>query len=251
MVSCETCGAENRDKARFCLGCARPLVAFAPQEVGRKPQRSDPFPPKSSVAPDRAPKTAQRAGPLGLWRWGLALALVVLALGLSVQQWSARADDAVVSAPVVEAPAAPASEPAPLAAATVLLEPATSPLALDERPITVEPSEPPKQVVERAAPREKKPDAKALLQRQIAEEARLAREAPPAPLPVPVAAPKPEAVAPPPVVINVEQACAQTANFLARDFCRIEACRNPAKASDPICVWYRKLEEERRNKVSF
>lgn len=50
--------------------------------------------------------------------------------------------------------------------------------------------------------------------------------------------------------LSVEQACASASNFIARDLCRVDACRDAGNASDPICVWYRQLEEERRNRLS-
>ena len=51
-------------------------------------------------------------------------------------------------------------------------------------------------------------------------------------------------------VFSVEQACANTSNFIARDLCRIDACRAAGNARDPICVWYRRLEEGRRNRLA-
>ncbi|MEZ5700721.1 MAG: hypothetical protein R3E42_00205 [Burkholderiaceae bacterium] len=53
-----------------------------------------------------------------------------------------------------------------------------------------------------------------------------------------------------PTRTTVEQACAKETNFLARDLCRVDACRVAANANDPICVWYRRLEEERRNRLN-
>jgi hypothetical protein len=35
VLTCPNCGEENPDRARFCLGCATPLVPAAP-EGGRK-----------------------------------------------------------------------------------------------------------------------------------------------------------------------------------------------------------------------
>jgi hypothetical protein len=49
---------------------------------------------------------------------------------------------------------------------------------------------------------------------------------------------------------SVEQACASATNFFSRDLCRIAACREAGNARDPICVRYRQIEEERRNRVN-
>ncbi|MCU0927488.1 MAG: hypothetical protein MUF44_16275, partial [Hydrogenophaga sp.] len=37
-------------------------------------------------------------------------------------------------------------------------------------------------------------------------------------------------------VASVDQRCASSGNFIARDVCRIRACGNPALAGDPVCV---------------
>lgn len=56
------------------------------------------------------------------------------------------------------------------------------------------------------------------------------------------AANPPKAQAP---AASPEAACANSTNFVAREFCRFEQCRNPAFANDPICVRAREVEEER------
>jgi hypothetical protein len=44
----------------------------------------------------------------------------------------------------------------------------------------------------------------------------------------------------------VDQVCAGSGNFLARDFCRIRECGKPSFASDPVCVRFRQMDEARR-----
>jgi hypothetical protein len=48
---------------------------------------------------------------------------------------------------------------------------------------------------------------------------------------------------------SVDQICADRGNFLTRDICRIQACGNPALASDPVCVRFRQMEQANRNRV--
>ncbi len=60
-----------------------------------------------------------------------------------------------------------------------------------------------------------------------------------APAPAPVAVTQ---VAPP----SVDQLCAGSGNFLARDLCRIRECGKPSLASDPVCVRFRQMDEARR-----
>ena len=51
-------------------------------------------------------------------------------------------------------------------------------------------------------------------------------------------------------VASVDQRCAGSANFIARDVCRIRACGTPALAGDPVCVRYREMEEANRNRTN-
>ncbi|MFZ2824783.1 MAG: serine/threonine protein kinase, partial [Hydrogenophaga sp.] len=45
---------------------------------------------------------------------------------------------------------------------------------------------------------------------------------------------------------TVDQVCAGSGNFLARDFCRMRECGKPSFASDPVCVRFRQMDEARR-----
>ena len=68
-----------------------------------------------------------------------------------------------------------------------------------------------------------------------------------------VAAAPPSAAEPEPApapVASVDQRCAGSANFIARDVCRIRACGTPALAGDPVCVRFREMEEANRNRTS-
>lgn len=68
-----------------------------------------------------------------------------------------------------------------------------------------------------------------------------------------VAAAPPIAAEPEPApapVASVDQRCAGSSNFIARDVCRIRACGNPALAGDPVCVLFREMEEAHRNRTN-
>lgn len=49
---------------------------------------------------------------------------------------------------------------------------------------------------------------------------------------------------------TVDQSCADSSNFLTRDFCRVRACRNPAMAGDPVCVRFREMEATNRSRAA-
>jgi len=66
------------------------------------------------------------------------------------------------------------------------------------------------------------------------------REDPPAP------APEPAAPAAPPA--SADERCADRSNFITRDLCRIQACRDPALVADPVCVRFRAMEQANRNR---
>jgi hypothetical protein len=53
-----------------------------------------------------------------------------------------------------------------------------------------------------------------------------------------------------PVVKTVEQTCASSGNFLAREVCRFQSCREASFASDPVCVRYREMEAANRRAVT-
>lgn len=246
MAVCGACGAENRDKARFCRGCARPL-APVPAAAAGEPRSP------AAVARRRARRAARASG-AGRSRWrvvGLVLAFALLAMG-----WLATRDrvSPAVALPAVEQAQATAAPPE----ATTSTQPAgAAPVALapdltKAQPPATEPERP-------AAERRAQPERE-----RVARERQRAARSPEPPRPEPVSRPVDpvappvvvaEAVAPvavqaPPPAATVEQICAGSGNFLARDVCRVRACRSPAMAGDPICVRYREMEDANRHRQS-
>lgn len=72
------------------------------------------------------------------------------------------------------------------------------------------------------------------------------REAPPAATTAAnTAASAPAPVAPP---ASADERCADRSNFITRDLCRIQACRDPALAADPVCVRFRAMEQANRTR---
>lgn len=250
MAVCGACGTENRDKARFCRGCARPLAPASATPAG-EPQSSAPA---SASAPKHGSSRRDATAPgAGRSRWvvvGLALAVAVLAtgwLGMRDRVTPAAALPAVEAAPGPSAPSEPTvASLSPAGTATAAPAPglikAQLPVAEPERP---------------AAERR----AKAERDRVARERQRVARSPePPRPEPVrrqaepavpPVAvAVAPAAVQAPQPATTVEQTCAGSGNFLSRDLCRVRACRSPAMVGDPICVRYKEMENANRNRQS-
>lgn len=66
------------------------------------------------------------------------------------------------------------------------------------------------------------------------------REEPPPPAPAPAVPAAPPA--------SADERCADRANFITRDLCRIQACRDPALVADPVCVRFRAMEQANRNR---
>jgi len=50
------------------------------------------------------------------------------------------------------------------------------------------------------------------------------------------------AAKPPPPVQTVDNICASSGNFIAREVCRTRECRSPAFTNDPVCVRFRQVE---------
>jgi hypothetical protein len=259
MAICATCGKENREKARFCSGCARPLVALTPDSGSKAPEEAEPIEVKSGAfgGMDTEPVGRQ---PLNVWRWIALCSVVVVLLAVGLSRWkesayalppSAAAPTANVSTP--DFSAAQQVAPAPSFPKETFLDPGHTEVVLEDRLQKMDAGEREKSMEERAAQREKMARANAAraIQRQETEEARQAAGQPnPASPDLVGASPAPSAAAPNPDV-SVEKACSQATNFLSRDLCRIEACRKPSKAGDPICVWYRQLEAERKHQTTF
>ena len=331
MVVCGECGAENRDRARFCRGCTQPLVAVTvveepdtvaevpglPPADGGAPRKKSTRPCPACKAPNprrslsclacgeplgqrrkalnaskaaandqgAAPEasfsasapvvpTSSRAAPARLY-WKLAA--VLLLVGVVVWWYSAfraqlpsppvEATTEVRVAPEPQQSTAPSPQTEPLASTVPTLTPAADAVNADGTPAVAQLSQAVEEVrlreerkeAERIAAQEKARAAR-IAERQRAQEARLqaAREAaaaaaaaaaaPPPPAPV-IATPAPAPVAPPPPK-TVAQLCAGATNFLARDFCRIEACQQAANVNDAICVSYRRMDAERRARMA-
>lgn len=96
----------------------------------------------------------------------------------------------------------------------------------------------------RAAPAVERQNTSAQTPARVEQSAAEPQQAAAAP---PVAAEPQPAPAP---VASVDQRCAGSANFIARDVCRIRACGNPALAGDPVCVRFREMEEANRNRTN-
>ena len=256
MAICETCGKENRDKALFCLGCARPLAAFLPDSSAKTLENPEPDVGNIGISGGGG-GAAESIGaqPSVVWRWVLLVAVAVVLLAFGLKPWkeslSQRGPAAGTPSEQVSTPGATTTQqaaPAPSMPKETFLDPGHTEVVLEERSKRPEEGEALKAVDERAAQSEKlvRTNAARAVQRQSAEEARQAagRSDPAiadlvgASLALPVAAPKAE--------VSVEKTCSQATNFISRDLCRIEACKKTSKAGDPICVWYRKIEEDRK-----
>ncbi len=246
---CTACGTENRDKARYCRGCARPLVPLGTPDATAEPVAEAATPHhKTRRSRSRARRAArQRRTAI---RWGLGAVVLVAGL-IGWQLWpgatvgeSASVSAAVAPAAPVEAPAparavllATATEPAPAAVVTTTAtmpekpSPRTEPVPLAVAPQRAKPAPArPKEAPEAPAP------APAPARSEPAPAAPVVAEAPPAP----AVAPRPR---------SVDETCADRSNVFSRDFCRIQACGNPAMAGDPVCVRFREMEAANRSRT--
>lgn len=252
MAVCGACGTENRDKARFCRGCARPLSPVPAAPAGEAQSLAPAF----VRPPEHAPSL--RAAPLpgaGVPRWlvaGLALAVTVLAAGWLLARSGvppAAAVPGLERAQEASAPLEPsATSPGPADTATAAHGPepvkAQPPAPESERPA----------VAERQAPVQ--PDRVAQERQRVVRATEpprpepVRRQAEPAVPAVPPVAVAPVAVQAPQPTTTVDQSCADSSSFIARDICRVRACRSPAMASDPVCVRYKEMEEASRNRAN-
>jgi hypothetical protein len=265
-IVCPLCGAENRDKARFCRGCAhaldQPAEALsveAPDHRARDLRRT------------RRRQASQRKDPRPAWsRWALVLMVGALALGLG--WWLGAHQKAPAPALAAHAPGTPA-EPAPLPAAEPMNGPSAAPkpaspapaeAAVDRLRESVQRLEQEDRLREAALAqqRQKLPDPKRLEETrrrtdalsveaaQAAEQAFAPQNVPEAP-PVVAAAPVGAAVASRTVGASVDQLCADSGNVFARDFCRIRECGKAVFASDPVCVRFRQMDEARGKELEY
>ncbi len=277
-IVCPSCGKENRDQARFCRGCARPLDLpggdAASDEVAR--ERAN----RALRRARRRKRSGQRAEQQpAWWRWAGAMTAGVLVLAIGWWLGAHQSAPAPVqAAPLAAVPAtlpsaAPPATAQPAAAEPAGAEAATSPstpeaaAAVDRLRHSVELLE--QQDRERAAAQAQQRQKLALEQKRL-DDARRRTEAasaaaagahPAAPetAPVAVATPAPSApvaaaAATAPAArpaAGVDQVCAGSDNVFARDFCRIRECGKAVFANDPVCVRFRQMDEARRREAEY
>lgn len=149
---------------------------------------------------------------------------------------------AVIEPPVPLAVSAErVSPPAPAQAAPEqthagVLQPRPTPTATPERQLRA-PAE--RERVHCAGPR----NASSSAATSLCDAARPTEPAVATPVAAPAATPAPSPAQ------TVDQSCADSSNFLSRDFCRVRACRNPAMAGDPVCVRFREMEAASRRRM--
>ena len=281
-IVCPSCGKENRDQARFCRGCARPLDRpggdAASDEVAR--ERAN----RALRRARRRKRSGERPERPAWLRWAGAITAGVLVLAAGWWLGAHQSTPAPVqAAPLAGAPvASPSATPtagtaAPATAPQTVAEPvgadAASPntpeaaAAVDRLRHSVELLE--QQDRERAAAQAAQRQKLALEQKRQEDARRraeatsaappsahaaapetpaVATSAPAAPAPVAAAAAAPSATRP---AAGVDQLCADSGNVLARDFCRIRECGKAVFANDPVCVRFRQMDEARRREAEY
>lgn len=244
-IACPFCHTDNRDKARFCRGCARPLgsglrsqVSAAGIAAGAPRHRR-----RRAAATDSSTSSARSVSLR--WVLGLAVLFMVLSLGGWWGWWQpmlgpsrARAAPSPVRMLVPEPQAA---EPDPVdrlrqSVAALAQQDRDRARALEQlqrsRPVD--------------HPRAKDEASRRTATAPLSADAPVVSEATPAsaPLPAEVRAPPP-APAPP---SSVDQLCAGAGNLFSRDFCRMRHCADAVYARDPVCVRFRQMDEARRQR---
>lgn len=265
MAVCAACGTENRDKAKFCKGCAQALVPLAaPAPVAASVERGPVCP--ACHAPNRRSATvckscgaALGAGPSGAasnagaaqprrgWAWAVGSALLV-AFGSA---WWLQAQ----SPAAPPAPATPQRMAQPDSASLQRVSVTTATVALPAATVPASAAQPESEALPRPVPAKK--EAKTAKTPTVRGPTTAERQsAPPA---------EPEAASAaadasqrqagagesdrtPASAGSVDQQCAGSSNFIARDFCRVRACSDGARAGDPVCVRFRQMEEANRQR---
>ncbi|PNG59352.1 MULTISPECIES: zinc ribbon domain-containing protein [unclassified Variovorax] len=138
-VVCTACGSNNRENAKFCIGCARRLPGFVPTGPSALEAINNAQPPRAPVrTPRRAwrrddPLTLLPAETAGFW---LRLALLGLAMGIGFIGWYLYVTrqltqpaflDPITAALAVEDRKPPADESVALAAPSASTAPAPAP----------------------------------------------------------------------------------------------------------------------------
>lgn len=246
-VVCRSCGTENREKARFCVGCAAPLT---PVPAPASPRRSRSG--RSRREGSRNDSTARSSA--GRW---IGIGVVGAVALVSAIVWTLRpsvpspatamspslAGDAS-AAPTGALPAGHPSLQEATAAAEARLQASLERLAREDR----EREELHRQEREAAAKRLQSEQARRAASRvkdvppPVAEAPAVA---PPPPAPEPAPAPTPSPARPAPVA-TVEQRCADSSNFFSRSVCQSRVCADPALAQDPVCRRLREIEQSSR-----
>lgn len=269
-IVCPFCSAENRDKARFCRGCARPLDRLGEEQPG---ESDDPARARRRARRRRAAAAAAKNARPAWSRWMGVIVATGIALGvgwwLGTRQTTpspAQAAPLPVAtvpaaapavAPVAEVPPSTTTSSGATAAAAPATDTASAASAVDRLRQSVELLE--HQDRARAAALEQQ-RTKLMQERQRADEARRKTDALAAAAagatahaaPAPAPAPAPVAQAPAPAAVtavaapSVDQLCAGSSNVFARDFCRMRECGKAGFATDPVCVRFRQMDEARR-----
>lgn len=268
-ITCPACGFENRDKAHFCLGCAKPIqdpVTAAAEQAARRERASAA---RKRRRRRKMPSPNRTRLQQVFIAMGVVGALMLIGGLVNLLHHSA-------SAPAIAAASATAT-PAPLTAPPPAQAPADAPQdeatetgdampvdAVERLRLSVEQIE--REDRARAQAREAQVRA-ATAQRRRADDARAPTQ--PAPTEAPGAPASREAgstpaqasaTTPPPTGSSVpaapatragagsavDQACVGAGNMLMRDLCRIRECAKPANAQDSTCVRFRKMDEERK-----
>jgi hypothetical protein len=241
---CTACGTENREKARFCRGCARPLGPLGLSDATAEPAADATHPHHKIRRSHSGARRGARQGQTAL-RGGVAL--VMLLVGLFIwRPWSG--DEAVQAASATVAPAPQALPAVPVSAPA---EPMTWPTTPTVAKVTTftsalpkaDPPVPPAKTA--AAQRPRPVPVRPVEAGSVSAPARAEPVAP-----VSVVTPAPAAVVAPVRSRSVDETCADSSNFFSRDLCRIRACGNPALAGDPVCVRFREMEEANRNRAA-
>ena len=256
---CPYCGTENRETAKFCIGCARALVevqqatdgtAFQdtqPRRRRRKRRR------RSDGTSGSSAGTANSARRPGFWLALGAAAIVMFGWAAAVgwKHGHPAADKSAVTA-TAESPPAPetaASAPAPgpanhASGAALSLDQAVANLAALQASASARASKDASETHPAQAPRAK--DRKAAAKppaRPAGPPAPVVTEVAPAPPPAPASAPKSPASAPAP------RALCGDGNFFTRGACLTSECAKPGMASHPACVQLRQQQSAPRRGV--
>lgn len=251
---CRSCGTENRDKARFCVGCAAPLIP-GPPEVSPRRTRSA----RAGSQGDHE-TTAVRSSAA---RW-IGIGVVGAVILVSAIVWTLRPvatpsspNGVPTPTPGVQA-AVPNGTPAggqnslaeATAAAEARLQASLQRLARED----AEREEMHRQEREVAARRLQAEQARRSAARaKDAPATQAEAPAPAAPLaavpePAPASTSTPSRPAP---VATVEQRCSEAGNLFSRSACQARVCADPSLAQDPVCRRLREIEQTNRRDPTY